>query len=85
MSHPLPPLDRRYKIEDVLGSGASASVFRAWDSVANRPVAIKCYTGSAQPSPWFCDNGSGAGPACHIPTSCGSWILAPATEAHLRS
>ena len=39
---PLPAgLDQRYDVRDAVGRGASGCVYRAWDSFAQREVALK--------------------------------------------
>ena len=36
-------IDGRYKIQEVLGIGGTAIVYRAYDDLANRPVAVKIF------------------------------------------
>lgn len=36
-------IDARYRLEEAIGEGGTAIVFRAWDATASRPVALKLF------------------------------------------
>ena len=48
-----PILDGRYRVEDCIGSGGMATVYRGWDDFLRRPVAIKVLAPGLAADPSF--------------------------------